>query len=117
MSEINVVWVLATRLGAFHHSANSYQVIRKYKRRKGYSVRPVDRFFSGYTRSGETEKFENFEELVQFLDGKHPTRTNYGFRVTPHEILEALEQSDEEKREFWQEEIEYLKKLVEKEAV
>ncbi len=110
--EINVIWVLATGLGFGRHTANSYWVIRKYKRGTGYSARDVEMFFSGYTRSGTTEKFKTFEELVKFLNNEHPTRKNYGFMITPYEILEVLENSPEEKREFWSEEIAYLKKII-----
>ena len=110
--EINVLWVLASELGMYSHKGNSYWVIRKYKRGTGYSARDVERLFSGYTRSGTTEKFENFEELVQFLAGEHPTRKNYGFTATPKDLLKVLEKSPEEKREFWKEEIAYLRKLV-----
>ena len=110
--EINVIWVLASELGMYSHKGNSYWVIRKYKRGTGYSARDVERLFSGYTNSGKTEKFESFEELVQFLTGKHPTRKNYGFTVTPKDILQALENSPEEKRSFWKDEIEYLRNLL-----
>ena len=110
--EINVIWVLASELGMYSHKGNSYWVIRKYKRGKGYSARDVERLFSGYTNSGKTEKFESFEELVQFLAGNHPTRKNYGFPATPKDILQALEDSPKEKREFWSEEIAYLKKII-----
>ncbi|KUH34239.1 hypothetical protein APY94_02905 [Thermococcus celericrescens] len=113
MTEINVVWVLASQLGGFRHSANAYWVLRKYKRRPGYSARYVEKHFSGYTSSSETEKFESFEELIQFLAGEHPTRKNYSFKVFPGEVLEALESTNRETQVFWQEEIEYLKKLVE----
>ena len=108
--EINVLWVLASQLGMYSHKGNSYWVIRKYKRGTGYSVRDVERLFSGYTNSGKTEKFESFEELVQFLAGEHPTRKNYGFTATPRDLLKVLENSQEVKREFWREEIGYLRK-------
>ncbi|WP_297465349.1 hypothetical protein [Thermococcus sp.] len=113
---INEVWVLASELGMYSHKGNSYWVIRKYKRGTGYSARDVERLFSGYTNSGKTEKFESFEELVKFLADEHPTRRNYGFSVTPKDILQALENSPEEKREFWKEEIEYLRKLLAEEG-
>ena len=109
---INEVWVLASELGMYSHKGNSYWVIRKYKRGTGYSARDVERLFSGYTNSGKTEKFESFEKLVKFLAGEHPARKNYGFPVTPKDILHALESSPEEKREFWKDEIEYLRKLL-----
>ena len=112
MSEINELWVLASELGFRRHSGNSYWVIRKYKRGTGYSVRKVDRMYSGYTQSGKVKKFKNFQEVVQFLAGEHPSVKNYAFAVFPEGILEALENSPEEKREFWKEEFEYLKKLV-----
>ncbi|NJE04200.1 hypothetical protein [Thermococcus sp. MV11] len=111
MPDINEVWILASELGMYSHKGNAYWVIRKYKRKKGYSVRDVERLFSGYTNSGKTQKFETFEEVVQYLTGEHPTRENYGFLLHAREILEALEQS-KEKREFWKEEIEYLRKLL-----
>jgi len=111
MSEkINEIWILASELGMYSHKGNSYWVIRKYKRRPGYSVRDVERLFSGYTNSGKTEKFETFEEVLQFLAGEHPTRKNYGFPISPKDILQALEKSEPEKREFWKDEIEYLRK-------
>ena len=112
MPEINEVWILAAELGMYSHKANSYWVIRKYKRRPGYSVRDVERFFSGYTRSGRTEKFETFEELVQYLTGEHPTRKNYGFSVSLRDILIALEKLPEEGKEFWKDEINYLRERL-----
>lgn len=113
MSAVNEVWVLASEFGFRRHSGNSYFVIRKYKRGTGYSVRKVDRFFSGFTQSGRVKKFESFEEVVKFLAREHPTVKNYAFAVYPESILEALENSEPEKREFWRSELEYLKNLVE----
>ncbi|WP_297522843.1 hypothetical protein [Thermococcus sp.] len=110
--EINVIWVLASGLGFKRHEADSYWVIRKYKRKTGYSAKELTVFFSNFKKSGKTEKFESFEELVLFLSDKHPTRKNYGFTATPKDILETLERSEPEKREFWKEEIEYLRKLL-----
>ncbi|WP_148882744.1 hypothetical protein [Thermococcus aciditolerans] len=116
MSEINEVWILASHLGMYSHKGNAYWVIRKYKRRPGYSARDVERLFSGYTNSGKTERFETFEEVLQFLADEHPTKRNYGFTIGPGEVLEVLENAEPEKREFWKEEIEYLRKLIGKPA-
>ncbi|AJC72787.1 hypothetical protein X802_08385 [Thermococcus guaymasensis DSM 11113] len=112
MEKINEVWILASELGMYSHKGNSYWVIRKYKRKKGYSARDVERLFSGYTNSGKTQKFETFEELVQFLTGEHPTRKNYGFPISARDILKALEKLPPEGKEFWREEIEYLRGLL-----
>lgn len=114
IEEINVIWVLSSGLGFKRHEADSYWVIRKYKRKTGYSAKELTVFFSGFKKSGKTEKFENFEELVKFLNDEHPTRKNYGFTVSPKDILEALENSEPEKREFWKDEIQYLRKLLRK---
>jgi len=108
----NEVWILAAELGMYSHRANAYWVIRKYKRKQGYSVRDVERHFSGYTKSGRTEKFESFEELVQYLAGEHPTRKNYGFSVSPRNLLKELENLPPEKKEFWKDEIEYLREKL-----
>ncbi|WP_297490318.1 hypothetical protein [Thermococcus sp.] len=113
--EINVIWVLASGLGFKRHEADSYWVIRKYKRKTGYSAKELTVFFSNFKKSGKTEKFESFEELVKFLSDEHPNRKNYGFSVSPESLLEALEKAPEEKREFWSYEIAYLKELVGKE--
>ncbi len=113
--EINVIWVLASGLGFKRHEADSYWVIRKYKRKTGYSAKELTVFFSNFKKSGKTEKFESFEELVKFLSDEHPNRKNYGFSVSPESLLEALEKAPEEKREFWSDEIAYLKELVGKE--
>ena len=113
--EINVIWVLASGLGFKRHEANAYWVIRKYKRGTGYSAKELTVFFNSFKKSGKAEKFETFEEVVLFLSDKHPSRKNYGFTATPKDLLETLERSEPEKREFWSDEIAYLKKLLEKE--
>ena len=112
MREVNVLWVWAGELGRYSNVGSEFQVIRKYKRKKGYSVRPVYKNYSGYTRSGKTERFETFEEVLQYLDRNHPARRNYGPVVTPEDVLRALENAGEEVREFWKEEYEYLKNSV-----
>ena len=107
MSEINELWILVDKNG--HNTGRSYLVVRKYKRRTGYSVRQVDMSFTGYKHSSRVEKFPTWTEVLQYLQDKHPRVTNYGITASLKEVIEAFNRLSPEAREFWSEEIKATK--------
>lgn len=92
----------ARRGGLHAHKTNVYAVVRKLKR-GGYSFRIVERGFNGYTVSTKTERYESLEALFA--------------EVSPRDLYRALQNHPEpDAKEVWAEELELLKKLLEKPA-
>ncbi|BAD84289.1 hypothetical protein TK0100 [Thermococcus kodakarensis KOD1] len=96
------VWVKLGEGGLHAHKTNVYAVVRKLKR-GGYSFRIVERGFNGYTVSTKTERYESLEALFA--------------EVSPRDLYRALQNHPEpDAKEVWAEELELLKKLLEKPA-
>ncbi|NJF24529.1 hypothetical protein [Thermococcus sp. Bubb.Bath] len=96
------VWVKLGEGGLHAHKTNVYAVIRKLKR-GGYSFRLVERGFNGYMVSTRTERYESLEALFK--------------EVSPEDLYRAIQNHpDQEAREVWAEELEFLKGLLEKPA-
>jgi len=62
------VWIKVLELGFRRHSANTYVVIKRYKRKTGYGVYEKTRSYNGYWNGRKLGEFEDFKDVACFLE-------------------------------------------------